>query len=111
MPEPAEKTRPDRDDSITLQNAGRFTMAGLVLFGPQWKAPLARALGVSRETVSRWVSSSDIPQWADNAVALLNTAKGSVLSLCDRTGNMVRPWAEAGFECFCADLHPSPGED
>src|SRR4249920_2964553 len=29
---------------------------------------------------------------------------GLVLSLCDRTGNMVRPWAEAGYECMCVDL-------
>ena len=28
---------------------------------------------------------------------------GIVLSLCDRTGNMVRPWAEAGYECWCID--------
>jgi hypothetical protein len=27
-----------------------------------------------------------------------------VLSLCDRTGNMVKPWADAGFECICVDL-------
>jgi hypothetical protein len=25
--------------------------------------------------------------------------------LCDRTGNMGRPWAEAGFMCICVDLH------
>jgi hypothetical protein len=32
----------------------------------------------------------------------------TVLSLCDRTGNMVRSWAEAGFECICVDLrHPA----
>jgi hypothetical protein len=32
---------------------------------------------------------------------------GIVLSLCDRTGNMVKPWAEAGYECVCVDLkHP-----
>ena len=30
--------------------------------------------------------------------------KRIVLSLCDRTGNMVRPWAEAGFDCVCVDL-------
>jgi hypothetical protein len=27
-----------------------------------------------------------------------------VLSLCDRTGNMVRDWAQAGYECWCVDL-------
>jgi len=26
-----------------------------------------------------------------------------VLSLCDRTGNMVRPWARAGYICFAVD--------
>lgn len=30
--------------------------------------------------------------------------KGRVLSLCDYTGNMVRPWAEDGYECVCLDL-------
>jgi hypothetical protein len=29
---------------------------------------------------------------------------GIVISLCDETGNMVRPWAEAGYECFCYDI-------
>jgi hypothetical protein len=82
---------PDRDHSITVSEADRFTIAGLTLFGARWKAPLARALGVSRETVSRWTGSGDIPKWAINTVALLNSAKGSVLSLCDRTGNMVQP--------------------
>jgi len=28
---------------------------------------------------------------------------GLVLSLCDRTGNMVRPWAEAGYDCIAVD--------
>jgi hypothetical protein len=32
-----------------------------------------------------------------------------VLSLCDRTGIMVRPWAEAGFECWCVDRQHTPG--
>jgi len=26
-----------------------------------------------------------------------------VLSLCDRTGNMVRPWAKDGYVCICVD--------
>lgn len=30
--------------------------------------------------------------------------RGIVLSLCDRTGNIVRPWAEAGYQCVCVDL-------
>jgi hypothetical protein len=32
---------------------------------------------------------------------------GMVLSLYDLSGSMVRPWAEAGFECFIVDIqHP-----
>ena len=32
---------------------------------------------------------------------------GVVLSLCDLTGNMVKPWAAAGYRCICVDLqHP-----
>lgn len=31
-----------------------------------------------------------------------------VLSLCDLTTNMVRPWAEAGYACYCVDsAHPA----
>lgn len=32
---------------------------------------------------------------------------GAVISLCDRTGNMVKPWAEAGHECWCFDMQHS----
>lgn len=32
-----------------------------------------------------------------------------VLSLCDRTGVMVQPWLDAGFECWCVDLQHEPG--
>lgn len=32
------------------------------------------------------------------------TNRGVVLSLCDHTGNMVRPWARAGYECICVDI-------
>jgi hypothetical protein len=33
--------------------------------------------------------------------------KGAVISLCDRTGNMVKPWADAGYECWCVDIQHS----
>lgn len=29
---------------------------------------------------------------------------GTVISLCDESGNMVKPWAEAGYECWCYDI-------
>ena len=31
-------------------------------------------------------------------------SKGLVLSLFDLTGNMVKPWSEAGFETLCVDI-------
>jgi hypothetical protein len=31
----------------------------------------------------------------------------AVISLCDETGNMVRPWADAGYPCFCFDVKHS----
>lgn len=34
-----------------------------------------------------------------------------VISLCDLTGNMVRPWAEAGYECWCVDTQHSIRKD
>lgn len=33
-----------------------------------------------------------------------------VVSLCDRTGNMVRPWVEAGFTAVTVDLQTAPRE-
>lgn len=36
---------------------------------------------------------------------------GLVLSLCDRTGNMVRPWLEAGYRAITVDLQGNPGRD
>lgn len=35
----------------------------------------------------------------------------AVISLCDKTGIMVRPWAEAGFECWCVDTQHSIRRD
>lgn len=29
----------------------------------------------------------------------------TVISFCEYTGNMVRPWAEAGYPCICVDIH------
>lgn len=36
---------------------------------------------------------------------------GIVVSLCDLTGNFVRPWAEAGYECYCVDIEHSIRRD
>jgi site-specific DNA-cytosine methylase len=30
------------------------------------------------------------------------------LSLCDRTGNMLAPWADAGYRCIAVDLQAQP---
>lgn len=35
----------------------------------------------------------------------------AVISLCDLTGNMVRPWAEAGYRCYCVDVEHSIRKD
>lgn len=37
------------------------------------------------------------------------TPVGYVLSLCDRTANLVRPWYDAGYECVCIDIQHPPG--
>jgi hypothetical protein len=37
-------------------------------------------------------------------------AQQTVVSLFDVTGNMVVPWAEAGFLCYCVDIQHPPGE-
>ncbi|MGL6155960.1 MAG: hypothetical protein ACRC1O_05050 [Ralstonia mannitolilytica] len=33
-----------------------------------------------------------------------------VISCFDKTGNMVKPWADAGYLCYCVDLQHAPGE-
>ena len=76
-----------------------------ILFGKQWKTPFASYLGVKRETVSKWANGVlPIPSYAKRVVTLLIGSQGPVLSLCDLTGNMVRPWSEAGFQCICVDI-------
>lgn len=32
------------------------------------------------------------------------------LGLCEKTGIMARPWADAGYRCICVDMHAEPGE-
>ena len=34
-------------------------------------------------------------------------SENHVISLCDKTGNMVKPWADAGFICWCVDVQHS----
>jgi len=36
--------------------------------------------------------------------------KNIVLSLFDYTTNMVKPWAEAGYTCYCIDIQHPKGE-
>lgn len=33
--------------------------------------------------------------------------KGDAIFLCDRTGNMAEPWADAGYRCWCIDIQHS----
>ena len=41
----------------------------------------------------------------------MNTSsKGIVISCFDYTGNMVRPWADNGHECYCVDTKHGKGE-
>jgi hypothetical protein len=34
------------------------------------------------------------------------TTRGTILSLCDRTGKMVQPWLDAGYEAITVDVQP-----
>jgi hypothetical protein len=34
-----------------------------------------------------------------------------VISCFDKSTNMVKPWAEAGYLCYCVDIQHSPGEN
>lgn len=36
--------------------------------------------------------------------------RGIVISGFDRTANMVRPWADADYLCYCVDMQHEPGE-
>lgn len=41
-------------------NIEELSNIGLKLYGKRWKAPLAREIGVKRETVSRWVAGNKV---------------------------------------------------
>jgi hypothetical protein len=66
--------------------------------------PVKDEPGDHRQIFSRRIRSNPKPD------PIVPTQEGVVLSLYDRTGNIVRPWAEAGFECICVDLQHPPGE-
>lgn len=34
-------------------------------------------------------------------------SKGTIISLCDKSGVMVKPWADAGYDCLCIDVQHS----
>ena len=49
-----------------------FAAAGRAIYGPRWKAAMARQLGCSRFSVHKMAKfAGDIPAWAANHVALL----------------------------------------
>lgn len=52
-------------------NSQELLQIGQHLFGKRWKTPLAKTLGVARETVSRWASGSPILPATAKAVRLL----------------------------------------
>ena len=86
-------------------NHTEFAAIGAALYGFRWKSHLAGLMGVTRVSVSRWAGGQQpVPPYAAQFVKLLIRSRGTVLSLCDRTGVMVRPWAEAGYQCLCVDL-------
>lgn len=37
--------------------------------------------------------------------------KDAAIFLCNKSGNMAKPWAEAGYECFCVDIQHSIRND
>ncbi len=52
---------------------------GKALFGTRWKTPLARAIGVQRETVSRWSTGKQpIPKTASLAIMAKHQQRGKV---------------------------------
>lgn len=49
-------------------SAPLLSQAGEALMGPQWQAPLARALGVNLRTMQRWAAGDGQPPdsvWTD----------------------------------------------
>jgi hypothetical protein len=44
-------------------------------------------------------------------MAAKGDGRGTIISLCDKTGIMVKPWADAGYDCICIDVQHSMQTD
>lgn len=44
-------------------------------------------------------------------MAVKGNGMGTIISLCDKTGIMVKPWADAGYDCICIDVQHSMQTD
>jgi phage N-6-adenine-methyltransferase len=66
--------------------------------------PVKDEPGDHRQIFSRRIKPTPKPD------PIVPTQEGVVLSLFDRTGNIVKPWLEAGYECVAVDLQHPPGE-
>lgn len=50
-----------------------------------------------------------MPGDANGATTIMSVDEAIVVSLFDYTCNIVAPWSEAGFTCYCVDLRHPPG--
>jgi hypothetical protein len=55
-------------DDDRPMNGAELQMAGLILFGSRWKAPLARELRIGRMTLWRYTQTGYVPPRAAMAV-------------------------------------------
>jgi hypothetical protein len=68
------------------------------LRGHSWE--LGRCFGGSPDA-ALWAPDRGSPRLGGEGISAV---RGTVLSLCDRTGHMVQPWLEAGYEAITVDL-------
>ena len=68
--------------------------------------------GVIRETIDYLKAQrdavADVP--CNDVVTPHGPDKGIMISCFDKSTNMAKPWAEAGYLCYCVDLAHEPGE-
>lgn len=55
--------------------AQELTAIGLRLYGPYWKAPLARALGMGRAQIRRYSQGQPIPRTVELAIRAIADGK------------------------------------